>query len=126
MQGPIPKCLVCLRGDEWLTVPHSDGKKILFAFTSLQKGEQFCSNIPKQAETCGWYPYNMTGTQDLRTFLEPGDAAKRRFVAIDASGLRDGLYHVVNLGSLVEAMEQGSTEIEYTEYVPPEPRKDDA
>ena len=97
-----------------------EGNEILFAFSSLGKGREFCQGIAQQGEPAGWYPYNMTGpNEDLRPFVTSSVSSEKYLVAIDAKGKADPSYQVVKLTNLIEAIEQGREEIECVEYRPP-------
>jgi hypothetical protein len=122
MKGPVPQCLITRKGPsgpEWISVTDYEGNKILFAFSTLEKGREFCGAIAKQGAQTGWYPYNMTGpNQDLRPFLNSSVSSDRYLVVIDANGLAEKSYHVVGLTDLIEAIEERTEEIELIEYRP--------
>lgn len=121
MRCRIPKCLV--QKPSTKEPPFSldrEGNRIWFAFSSPGNGKEFCDEIAKtEKDMVGWSPYNMDGVEDLKKL--PGDnlPSEKVLVAINATGLGPP-YCVVELASLIEAMEQVSEEIECFEYVPRE------
>ena len=123
MKGPIPKCLLSWQRGMWITATNSEGRDILFAFSTLGKGKLFGDRIAQQGEAGGLVPYNAT-VEDLLPFLLT--TRKERLVAIDANGLTDRSYHVVGLSAVINAIKEGSEEIEYVEYVPRELKTENA
>jgi hypothetical protein len=105
----------------WLTVSDREGNKTLFAFSSLMKGNLFARDIVRGRS--GWSPYNVAGADDLRAFLAGRPPRGDFLVAIDAKALDDPSYQVVKLTELIEAMQQGRDEMDYSTYVAPEPKE---
>lgn len=123
MKVTVPVCLIThdVRNKSH-TATDNEGNRVLFAFSSLGKGREFlgsrpfCQEIAEQGESGGWFPYNMTGADDLRPFL--AWRPESFLVVLDAKGLTDTSYKMVKLADLVEAIEQGKKEIEYVDYQP--------
>lgn len=118
MKLAIPKCLITRPSGEEISV-QCNGNQILFAFSSIDKGSEFCKTIRQQGQADDWYPYNMTSPgSDLRPFLLSSTPSEKWFVAVDAKGLADESYQVAKLTAIIEAAERELDEIEFACLVP--------
>lgn len=116
MKVAIPEWLVThTRLECSYTVSDDEENRILFAFSSRGKGNEFCRAIAEE----GLSPYRMDGTEDLRRSLNTADTHSERWlVAIDAKGLADTSYQVIKLADLIDTIEGNEKEIKCVDYRP--------